>query len=126
MTALGGPWDLLDRFDHYFEAAPVSVEVPAPSAGYLGGIDAREVGLAIVELGGGRKRGDERIDGRVGFSDILPVGAAVNAERPLAVVHAASQEAAQAAAARYAAACTITTTEPATRDVVAERLGAAR
>ena len=126
VTALGGPWDFLDRFDHYYEAAPVTLDVPAPSAGYLAAIDAREVGMAIVELGGGRRRGDETLDGRVGFSGILPVGAAVNADRPLAYVHGATEAAARKAAARYAAACTIATTEPVAREVVAERLGAAR
>ena len=126
VTALGGPWDFLDRFDHYYEAAPMTLDVPAPSAGYLAAIDAREVGMAIVELGGGRRRGDETLDGRVGFSGILPVGAAVNADRPLAYVHGATEAAARKAAARYAAACTIATTEPVAREVVAERLGAAR
>ena len=126
VTALGGPWDSLDRFEHYFEPAPVAVSVPAPAAGYLDAVDAREVGLAIVGLGGGRRRGDEVIDGRVGFSDILPVGAAVNSDRPLAVVHAADEASAHEAAARYAAACTISTTEPDSRPVIAERLGANR
>ncbi|MEL7375222.1 MAG: thymidine phosphorylase, partial [Pseudomonadota bacterium] len=126
VTALGGPWDFLDRFEHYVEAAPIMVSVPATKAGYLAAVDAREVGLAVVGLGGGRRRGDEAIDGRVGFSDILPVGAAVNADRPLAVVHAADDASAREAAARYAAACTITSSAPDPRPVIAERLGANR
>ena len=126
VTALGGPWDFLDRFEHYAEQAPVSLPVHADRAGFLSAIDAREVGLAVVELGGGRRRGDETIDGRVGFSDVLPVGAAVNADRPLAIVHAASEDAAQAAAARYAAACEIAGTEPAVADVVLEHVGRRR
>ena len=39
-------------------------------------IDNRAIGLAVVALGGGRTRADQKIDPAVGFSDLAPIGAA--------------------------------------------------
>jgi thymidine phosphorylase len=48
--------------------------------------------MAVVELGGGRRRPSDRIDHRVGLSDILPLGTKVEEGQPIAMVHAASRE----------------------------------
>ncbi|MEZ5640453.1 MAG: thymidine phosphorylase, partial [Burkholderiaceae bacterium] len=49
--------------------------------------------------GGGRRQAADRIDHRVGFSEVIGLGARVRAGDPLAVVHAADEQAAQAALA---------------------------
>ena len=67
-------------------------------------IDTRALGLAVIGLGGGRTRGDERIDWRVGLTDLLPIGALAAAGLPIATVHAANAAAADAAAAAVQAA----------------------
>jgi thymidine phosphorylase len=59
----------------------------------------RDIGLAVVELGGGRRRAGDRIDHRVGFSDVVSIGERVERGAALAVVHAASEAAAAAAVA---------------------------
>jgi thymidine phosphorylase len=59
----------------------------------------RDVGLAVVELGGGRRKASDRIDHRVGFSDVVSIGQHVERGEALAVVHASSDAAAAAAAA---------------------------
>lgn len=92
LSALGGPWDYLERFEHYAEPAPVVKPVLAAQQGIIVGCDARAVGLAVLELGGGRRVADDPIDLRVGLSALLPVGAAVNSDRPLAMVHARSED----------------------------------
>lgn len=101
---LGGPADLLERPDAYFAPAPVRLPVAAPAAGFLQAWQARELGEAVVALGGGRYRQDQAIDHRVGLAELLEVGAAVTPGQPLAVVHAADHEAAAAAAAALLAA----------------------
>lgn len=54
VKALGGPGDLLTRPWKHLERAPLVVPVPAPRSGAITRIDTRQVGLAVVVLGGGR------------------------------------------------------------------------
>jgi thymidine phosphorylase len=108
VAALGGPADVLR--DPRLPVAPAQRDVPAPRAGIVAAIDTRAVGLAVVALGGGRRRPGERIDPAVGLAGLLGLGSVVEAGAPLARVHAASAEAASAAAAALAAAVTIADT----------------
>jgi pyrimidine-nucleoside phosphorylase len=85
-------------------AAPVVRVVEAPREGALAGIDAREVGLAVVALGGGRQRKGEAIDPSVGVVLHAKVGDRVAAGAPLFTVHAADEDAARAAEERLLAA----------------------
>jgi thymidine phosphorylase len=121
VAALGGPADLLERADHYLPAAPVTMPITPVENGYLAAVDARAVGNAIIELGGGRRRADDKLDLSVGFTDIAPIGTAVDRKRPLAVVHAASDADAQRAICALRAACTIAAA-PAPRPVIYETL----
>ena len=57
----------------------------------------RGIGLAVVELGGGRRKAADMVDARVGFSQFAQVGQAVQACEPLAVVHAADSASAERA-----------------------------
>ena len=75
-------------------------------------MDVRAIGLAVVALGGGRRRNGDVVDPRVGFSGVLGLGATVQAGTPLATVHAASADAADAAAAALLAACRIDDSAP--------------
>lgn len=107
VAAQGGPADLIDRPGHYLPTAPNIRPVPAPRPGALLRVDARAIGEAIVTLGGGRKRLNDALDLSTGFADILPVGAVVQGGEPLALVHAASEEAANQGVADYLAACSV-------------------
>lgn len=107
VAAQGGPADLIDRPGHYLPTAPIIRPVPAPRPGALLRVDARAIGEAIVTLGGGRKRLNDALDLSTGFADILPVGAVVQGGEPLALVHAASEEAANQGVADYLAACSV-------------------
>lgn len=98
VAALGGPADLLESWrSRLGSGAPVTMAVPAPRDGFVSRIDGQALGLAVVALGGGRKRGGDTIDPRVGLSRIASLGARLAAGDAMAVVHAASQAAAQAA-----------------------------
>src|SRR3546814_18927595 len=54
--------------------------------------------LAVIALGGGRRRVEDRIDPAVGVDDILPLGTVVSKSDPIAMVHAADEASAEAAA----------------------------
>lgn len=107
VAALGGPRDVLATGRNSMAQAPVVVDVTAARAGFVGAMDTRALGLAVVALGGGRRRTGEEIDPSVGLSDCLAVGAHVQAGQPLARVHARSADDAEAAALTLRAAIEI-------------------
>ncbi len=93
VSAQGGPADLLERRSDYLPAAPVRRPVPAGRAGFVAGMDTRVIGFCVMHLGGGRKQLEDTIDARVGLSGICSVGDRVENDTPLAMVHAASDDA---------------------------------
>ncbi len=98
VAALGGPGDLVDRPDDHLPAAPVVRPVAAEADGTVAAHATRDLGVAVMALGGGRRTESDRIDHAVGLTRIAPVGAAVGPGDPLAVVHARDQDAWEAAA----------------------------
>lgn len=105
VAAQGGPADFLDRYRDHLPGAPVVRPVPAPASGVVAAIDTRAVGEAVVHLGGGRLKGGDPVDPRVGFSALAAPGDAVGADAPLAMVHAVDQAGADRAIAALQAAC---------------------
>jgi len=95
--ALGGPADFADRPAHYLPAAPVQLNVPAPRSGFVTGMATRDIGLAVIDLGGGRHQASDTIDARVGFTQFAQIGQQVQTGDVLAVVHAADDASAQRA-----------------------------
>lgn len=88
VAALGGPHDLLEKPDAYLARAPVQLAVTADRAGFIGALDVRALGMAVVGLGGGRSHPDQRIDPAVGLAEVLGRGVAVVPGDVLAIVHA--------------------------------------
>jgi thymidine phosphorylase len=97
VSALGGPADLLENPDKHLETAPFIVPAPALSAGFANVRDCRAIGLAVVALGGGRRRPTDSIDFAVGLTDLVGLGEPVSVGQPLAMVHARTEAAAQQA-----------------------------
>lgn len=100
---LGGPADIVERAQAHLPKAPVIRPVKAARSGYLAACDTRGVGLAVIELGGGRTRPDQAIDHRVGFDRLLPLGIKVEKGTEIGRVHAASEAEAERGAERLAA-----------------------
>ncbi|MEJ2734165.1 MAG: pyrimidine-nucleoside phosphorylase [Anaerolineae bacterium] len=63
-------------------------ELPAPRSGYIAGLNAREVGLTSMLLGGGRTRKGDRIDHAVGVVLQSKIGDYVEEDQPLLSIHA--------------------------------------
>lgn len=122
VAALGGPPDMEADWRTHLPKAPVVVPVPAPAAGHIAAIDGEALGLAVVDLGGGRRIETDRIDPAVGLTQVLGLGAAVGRGDALAMVHA--RDATQAAAAVQAVQAAVTLgAAPAPRPLVSERVG---
>jgi thymidine phosphorylase len=122
--ALGGPADIVERSVGYFSLAPVIRPVLADEAGYLAACDTRGIGLAVIELGGGRSRPDDTVDHRVGFDRLLPLGTKVEKGTEIGRVHAASTDAAERAAMRLAALYRIMPEAPAAAPEILEAVSA--
>jgi thymidine phosphorylase len=122
VSALGGPHDFLDHPERYLAQAPVTKTCLAERPGYVIGMNAREVGLAVVGLGGGRVHADHEIHPAVGLSDMIDVGAEVRIGTPLCVVHAASEAAADRAIAEVQRAILIGGPAPEPKPVIIDRI----
>ena len=119
---LGGPTDFVDRSEVYLEKAPAIVPVPAKRGGYLAACETRELGMAVIALGGGRTRPDDRIDHRVGLAGLKPLGSKVERGEPIAFVHAADRQQAEAVRDRIAGFYAIADERPASRPVIVSRI----
>ncbi|MER8921310.1 thymidine phosphorylase, partial [Mesorhizobium sp. M0802] len=122
VAALGGPADFVEKPEKYLPKAAVEFAVKAAGNGFATGIATRDIGLAVVGLGGGRTRPDDRIDHAVGITRLLPLGAEVRTGEPLALVHARTQAEAEAAAAAVLSAYTIGASKPAADKTVIRRV----
>lgn len=123
VAGLGGPAGLVDDPWAHLPHAAVVREVTVPGRGYLAGMDAKEIGLTLVALGGGRRTPDEEIDFAVGITAFARVGDAVGPDRTLCVVHARNEAEWTAAADRIRAAIRVSATPPPPlRPIVRERI----
>ena len=85
--------------------APFQLEVPAEHSGYLRHIEAEQVGLISMHLGGGRATKESDIDLSVGLVLHKKVGDKVEAGESLGTIHASSPEKAEEAAELLRACC---------------------
>ncbi len=122
VSLLGGPGDLLAKPDAYLPAATVVKEVRATSSGFVTEIDTRGIGLAVVELGGGRRTTADRIDPSVGLTGLAGIGQDVSRGDPLALVHAREEAQADAAIKTVRKCYTIAAEKPRTRRPVLKRI----
>jgi thymidine phosphorylase len=81
-------------------------------------VKAKEIGMTVVVLGGGRTRPGAPVDWRVGITQVPSVGDKVDSSTVIAQVHAASEDAASIAEKRIRAAISVTDTSVAPRPVL--------
>jgi len=107
IAAQGGPMGFVDNWARYLPEADVMHEVTARDEGFVTAIDGEALGLAVVALGGGRQVEHDVINPAVGLSEVIRLGAKVGRGTPLAMIHAAREDAARRAAQAVRAAITI-------------------
>ena len=79
---------------------------------------ARTLGLAVVSLGGGRRRPQDAIDFAVGLTGLVELGDAIAVGQPLALVHARTQEGAEQAVREVQQAYQIGAVKPAAEPMI--------
>jgi thymidine phosphorylase len=124
VAALGGPTDFVEHAPRYLPVAPVQQAVRATHSGWVAGMATRDIGLLLIELGGGRRVASDAVDHRVGLSGVAGVGRRVEAGDVLATVHAADVSGAQRAAQRLRECIRITEQPAAPMRVVLDRVDA--
>ncbi|MCB1435077.1 MAG: thymidine phosphorylase, partial [Alphaproteobacteria bacterium] len=107
VALLGGPKDFVANHDKHLTKAPIVKPVFAESEGSVSAIRTRDLGVAVIELGGGRRVASDKIDHRVGLSGLLGKGVKVDRDTPLCMIHAADEASFERAAAIVKAAYTI-------------------
>ncbi|WP_419901533.1 thymidine phosphorylase [Kiloniella sp.] len=108
VSGLGGPSDFCDKPEKYLQKSKVAVDIFLDEEGYLSSTNTRDIGMAVVSLGGGRSKVGQALDYTVGFDHIVPIGTKVDRHTPIARVHAKSEEDAKFAASQYKMALSVT------------------
>ncbi|HCC20733.1 MAG TPA: thymidine phosphorylase, partial [Verrucomicrobiales bacterium] len=114
--SLGGPIDLIEQPDKHLSKAEVIKPVHLEDTGFISSIDTRALGMAVVELGGGRIRAEDDIDFAVGLSNFITIGE--SADRPIATIHARSDADWEQAADKIKKAITVSSSAPAHSPVI--------
>jgi thymidine phosphorylase len=124
VAALGGPADFVEHPERYLKRAEVELAVEAPAAGHVEAIATRDIGLAVVALGGGRTRPEDTVDHSVGLTRLAPIAARLEKGDPIAIVHARTREDAERTARAVLAAYRIGDTRPRPGKAVTRRITA--
>ncbi|MEZ8991428.1 thymidine phosphorylase [Vibrio breoganii] len=98
VAGLGGPSDFVSNYNKYLPVAEIIKPVFADASGVITSMDTRAIGMAVVGMGGGRRVATDSIDYAVGFDQFARLGDAVDANQPLAVIHARNEQQWQEAA----------------------------
>ncbi|MGY3865637.1 thymidine phosphorylase [Aeromonas bivalvium] len=125
VTGLGGPVDFMERYDAYLPKAAIVRPVYAAQSGFVTAMDTRELGLAVVAMGGGRRAAGDKLDYAVGLTDFIRLGQSVEADKPLALIHAQTEAQFAEAARMVQAAVKIGDTRPKALPEVYRRIGLA-
>jgi thymidine phosphorylase len=107
VSALGGPKDFCEISQKYLVAAPVIREITAQQTGWIQHVGAKQIGMSVVVLGGGRTQPGAPIDWRVGVNNLPSVGDKVDSSSVLARIHASNEDAADIAEQRIRSAISI-------------------
>ncbi|ENO1790182.1 MULTISPECIES: thymidine phosphorylase [Vibrio] len=92
VAGLGGPADFVENYDNYLEKAEIIKPVYATETGIVSAMDTRAIGMAVVAMDGGRRVATDEIDYAVGFDEFIRLGEVADSDKPLAVIHARTEE----------------------------------
>ncbi len=91
VSALGGLKNLLTNFKTSLPKASYIEQIVALKEGFIKSIHTRNLGLILIELGGGRKQINDKINFSVGYENIIEIGKTVTSLTPLVEVHTSSK-----------------------------------
>jgi len=83
--------------DHGLPLAPKKVAFLAEKKGFLSFMNGEQIGMALIELGGGRRKTSDKIDASVGFWFEKKLGDGVKKDEPIAQIYAKDSKTAEIA-----------------------------
>ena len=83
VAALGGPKNILTSYEKDLTNTSIQKDIFSIESGWIENIHTRELGLILIELGGGRKQVTDKINYGVGYDNVLNIGDEVNSSTPL-------------------------------------------
>ena len=122
IAALGGPNDFVESAAKHITAAPLVRDVVALSSGFIISCDTRAIGVAVLSLGGGRRKTDDMIDHRVGFDQLVPTGTKVARGDIIGRVHACDDHTLKSATLALQNATILGEIEPERRVTIIEKI----
>ncbi len=120
----GGPADLLQASSRYLALATCSRPMLMEQAGWIRNKNMNRLGLAVVKLGGGRLRAEDKVDHSVGLSGLRCTGEFLQAGEEILTIHARNESEWELAAAQCHAAIEFSEQAPenASQDIVLDRI----
>lgn len=118
VRALGGPADFVEKASGYLPKAEIIEDVMAPRSGFVGEIETREIGLGVIELGGGRLTPGDQLDYSVGVINLVPLGKKLEKGEPIAQILGNSDSAVAQAKQRILSAYSIVDDAPDRESVI--------
>jgi len=92
VNALGGSKSFLSTYEKELSHNMYAEDINLGKNGWIKEIKTRELGLLLIELGGGRKQADDKINYHVGYENVLGVGSVIEASTPVIKVLAKSKD----------------------------------
>jgi thymidine phosphorylase len=90
--ALGGPSDIMSSHHNHLKIKAIKKDILSTQSGWVKEIKTRDLGLILIELGGGRKQVTDKINFNVGYDQVLRVGDKVDTSTPLLTVYTNSED----------------------------------
>ncbi len=92
VSALGGPSDFLRAASKHLPQAKFKLQITKAGGNKIARVDTREIGLGVIELGGGRRVASDKINHAVGFTRLPGVGKVLGHDEPTLIVHCDDEE----------------------------------
>ena len=89
--ALGGPSNILSSFKNDLKIISFKKDIFAKKKGWIKKVHTRELGLILIELGGGRKQVTDKINFSVGFDNVATIGDIIDTSKPLITVYSQTE-----------------------------------
>ena len=92
VAALGGPKNILSSYEKDLSNNSSQKDIFVQNSGWVEKIHTRELGLTLIELGGGRKQVTDKINYGVGYDNVCSVGDKIDSSRPLLTLYSQIME----------------------------------
>ena len=92
VAALGGPKNILSSYEKDLSNNLSPKDIFVQNSGWVEKIHTRELGLTLIELGGGRKQVTDKINYGVGYDNVCSVGDKIDSSRPLLTLYSNNME----------------------------------